>query len=96
MRGCSAAFMASRARSSTESCAPARIVSHARPAPSGNEPEFARMVQKESGIGAQILSDLQLQRVRLLTNHPRKVVALKAYGIEITEQVPLSKAAAVK
>jgi len=62
----------------------------------GDEPEFARMVQKESGIGAQILSDLQLKSVRLLTNHPRKVVALEAYGIKITEQVPLSKTPVVK
>ncbi len=73
---------------------PARIVSHARPVPSENEPEFARRVQHESGIGAQILSDLQLKTVRLLTNHPRKVVALEAYGIKITEQVPVSKAPA--
>ncbi|MSO20626.1 MAG: 3,4-dihydroxy-2-butanone-4-phosphate synthase [Acidobacteria bacterium] len=71
---------------------PARIVSHARPVPAENEPEFARRVQHESGIGAQILSDLQLKTVRLLTNHPRKVVALEAYGIKITEQVPVSKA----
>ena len=74
-----------------EGDAPARIVSHARPIPTSDEPEFARMVQKESGIGAQILSDLKLKTVRLLTNHPRKVVALEAYGIKITEQVPLSK-----
>jgi 3,4-dihydroxy 2-butanone 4-phosphate synthase / GTP cyclohydrolase II len=75
---------------------PARIVSHPRPAPIEDEPAFARRVQHESGIGAQILSDLQLKSVRLLTNHPRKVVALEAYGIKITEQVPLSKAEAVK
>jgi 3,4-dihydroxy 2-butanone 4-phosphate synthase / GTP cyclohydrolase II len=43
----------------------------------------------ESGLGAQILSDLGLHTIRLLTNHPRKVVGLDAYGIEIVEQVPL-------
>ncbi|MHB8755807.1 MAG: 3,4-dihydroxy-2-butanone-4-phosphate synthase [Candidatus Acidiferrales bacterium] len=48
-----------------------------------------RMVQRESGIGAQILIDLGLQRIRVLTNHPRKVVALEGYGLEIAEQVPL-------
>jgi len=45
--------------------------------------------QHENGIGAQILSDLGLHTIRLLTNHPRKVVGLEAYGIEIVEQVPV-------
>jgi 3,4-dihydroxy 2-butanone 4-phosphate synthase/GTP cyclohydrolase II len=42
-----------------------------------------------AGEGAQILSDLGLHTIRLLTNHPRKVVGLEAYGIEIVEQVPV-------
>ena len=49
-----------------------------------------RRVQRESGIGAQILIDLGLRRIRVLTNHPRKVVALEGYGLEIAEQVPLA------
>ena len=49
-----------------------------------------RFVQHESGIGAQILIDLGLRRIRVLTNHPRKVVALEGYGLEIADQVPLS------
>jgi 3,4-dihydroxy 2-butanone 4-phosphate synthase/GTP cyclohydrolase II len=49
-----------------------------------------RLVQRESGIGAQILIDLGLRRIRVLTNHPRKVVALQGYGLEIADQVPLS------
>jgi 3,4-dihydroxy 2-butanone 4-phosphate synthase / GTP cyclohydrolase II len=49
-----------------------------------------RLVQRESGIGAQILIDLGLRRIRVLTNHPRKVVALEGYGLEISDQVPLS------
>jgi 3,4-dihydroxy 2-butanone 4-phosphate synthase/GTP cyclohydrolase II len=48
-----------------------------------------RQLQHESGLGAQILSDLGLHTIRLLTNHPRKVVGLEAYGIEIVEQVPV-------
>jgi 3,4-dihydroxy 2-butanone 4-phosphate synthase/GTP cyclohydrolase II len=47
--------------------------------------------QHESGIGAQILADLGLSTIRLLTNHPRKVLGLDAYGIEIVEQIPILK-----
>ena len=48
-----------------------------------------RQIQREIGIGAQILSDLQLRRIRLLTNRPKKVAALEGFGIEIVEQVPV-------
>ncbi len=48
-----------------------------------------RQTQREIGIGAQILSDLGLRRVRLLTNRPKKVAALEGFGIEIVEQVPV-------
>jgi 3,4-dihydroxy 2-butanone 4-phosphate synthase/GTP cyclohydrolase II len=44
---------------------------------------------RDYGVGAQILSDLGLHRIRLLTNNPRKVVGLEGYGLEITERVPL-------
>jgi 3,4-dihydroxy 2-butanone 4-phosphate synthase/GTP cyclohydrolase II len=48
-----------------------------------------RIVQHESGIGAQILIDLGLKSLRVMTNHPKKVVALDGYGLHITEQVPI-------
>jgi 3,4-dihydroxy 2-butanone 4-phosphate synthase/GTP cyclohydrolase II len=54
------------------------------------DPGVQRVIQHESGIGAQILKDLGLRRIRVLTNLPRKVVALKGYGIEIADQVPLA------
>ncbi len=53
-------------------------------------PESERRTQREIGLGAQILSDLNLRRIRLLTNHPRKVAALEGFGIEIVEQVPVA------
>ena len=53
-----------------------------------------RLIQRESGIGAQILIDLGLQRIRVLTNHPKKVVALEGYGLEIADQVALGVGAA--
>jgi 3,4-dihydroxy 2-butanone 4-phosphate synthase / GTP cyclohydrolase II len=55
-------------------------------------PESQRRTQREIGIGAQILSDLNLKRIRILTNHPRKVAGLEGFGIEIVEQVPVSAA----
>jgi 3,4-dihydroxy 2-butanone 4-phosphate synthase/GTP cyclohydrolase II len=52
-------------------------------------PEQQRRIQREIGTGAQILSDLNLHTIRLLTNHPRKVAALEGFGIHIVEQVPI-------
>ena len=44
---------------------------------------------RDYGIGAQILRDLGLRRIRLLTNNPKKLHALEGFGLEIAEQVPL-------
>lgn len=44
---------------------------------------------REYGIGAQILTDLGVRKVRLMTNNPRKIVALKGYDLAIVERVPL-------
>ncbi|MBI4463030.1 MAG: 3,4-dihydroxy-2-butanone-4-phosphate synthase [Acidobacteria bacterium] len=53
------------------------------------DPAHQRQIQRESGIGAQILSDLNARTIRLLTNHPRKVAALEGFSIQIIEQVPI-------
>ncbi|MCD4828347.1 MAG: bifunctional 3,4-dihydroxy-2-butanone-4-phosphate synthase/GTP cyclohydrolase II [Candidatus Cloacimonetes bacterium] len=44
---------------------------------------------RDYGIGAQILRDIGLHRIRLLTNNPRKLVGLAGYGLEVTERVPI-------
>jgi 3,4-dihydroxy 2-butanone 4-phosphate synthase/GTP cyclohydrolase II len=45
--------------------------------------------QRDYGIGAQILSDLGIRTMRLLTNNPRKFVGLQGYGLSVAEPVPL-------
>ncbi len=44
---------------------------------------------RDYGIGAQILKDLGVTKMRLLTNNPRKITGLKGYGLEVIERVPL-------
>ncbi|NNC88809.1 MAG: bifunctional 3,4-dihydroxy-2-butanone-4-phosphate synthase/GTP cyclohydrolase II [Akkermansiaceae bacterium] len=44
---------------------------------------------RDYGMGAQILHDLGVRRIKLLTNNPKKVVGLEGYGLELVEQVPL-------
>jgi 3,4-dihydroxy 2-butanone 4-phosphate synthase/GTP cyclohydrolase II len=46
------------------------------------------MTQRDFGVGAQILRDLDVCKLRLLTNHPRRRVGLIGYGLEIVENVP--------
>ena len=50
----------------------------------GHKPDF-----RDYGIGAQILADLGLEKIRLLTNNPRKIVGLEGYGLKVVERVPL-------
>jgi len=44
---------------------------------------------RDYGIGAQILADLGVRKIRLLTNNPRKVIGLEGYGLQVVETVPI-------
>ena len=44
---------------------------------------------RDYGIGAQILVDLGLSSIRLLTNNPKKIVGLEGYGLTVTDQIPI-------
>ncbi len=44
---------------------------------------------RDYGIGAQILVDLGVRKMRLLTNNPKKIVGLQGYGVEVTDRVPI-------
>jgi 3,4-dihydroxy 2-butanone 4-phosphate synthase/GTP cyclohydrolase II len=44
---------------------------------------------RDYGIGAQILADLGIRKIRLMTNNPRKIVGLEGYGMEVVERVPI-------
>jgi 3,4-dihydroxy 2-butanone 4-phosphate synthase/GTP cyclohydrolase II len=44
---------------------------------------------RDYGIGAQILVDLGVKNLRLLTNNPKKIVGLEGYGLSVVEQIPI-------
>jgi 3,4-dihydroxy 2-butanone 4-phosphate synthase/GTP cyclohydrolase II len=50
----------------------------------GFEPDL-----RDYGIGAQILADLGLHDIRMLTNNPKKVIGLEGYGLKVVEQLPI-------
>ncbi len=66
------------------------LLTHGRAQSTFLPSERHQPLQHESGVGAQILSDLGLSTIHLLTNHPRKVVGLEGFGIQITRQIPFA------
>lgn len=60
------------------------------PSPGRPEPQQG-MDLRDYGIGAQMLRTLGLTRIRLLTQHPRKIIGLDGYGVEIVEQIDLAR-----
>src|SRR5439155_2592939 len=47
---------------------------------------------RDYGIGNQILADLRLTTVRILTNNPKKIIGIEGFGIDVVEQVPIETA----
>ena len=75
---------------SGETNLPAESETHGRKGVDANETIAFRGEQREYGIGAQILASMNIHSMRILSNHPRKLVALKAYGLQILTQVPFT------
>ena len=47
---------------------------------------------RDYGIGAQILRDLGVRKMRLMTNNPKKIIGLEGYGLQVVERVPIEVA----
>ena len=69
---------------------PARVVFHREQRSREGCEERAHRTLRQVGLGGQILSDLGIHKIRLLTNTPTHVPALQGFGIEIVEQIPVS------
>jgi 3,4-dihydroxy 2-butanone 4-phosphate synthase/GTP cyclohydrolase II len=65
-----------------------RLIFHRDPQPQMTA-AHQRKTQRDIGVGAQILSDLNLRSIRVLTNHPKRAAGLEGFGIAIAEQVPI-------
>jgi 3,4-dihydroxy 2-butanone 4-phosphate synthase/GTP cyclohydrolase II len=68
---------------------PARVVFHREQRSREGSDDKAHRTLRQVGLGGQILSDLGIHKIRLLTNTPTHVPALQGFGIEIVEQVPV-------
>jgi 3,4-dihydroxy 2-butanone 4-phosphate synthase/GTP cyclohydrolase II len=75
---------------------PHRVVFHREQRSRERQGERTERTLRQVGLGGQILSDLGIRKIRLLTNTPTHVPALQGFGIEIVEQVPVAVGAKVR
>ena len=77
--------------SSRSTCAPRPYSpsSSLRLSPQSTAPRPHGGTLREYGLGAQVLRELGLCKIRLLTNNPRKIAGIQGYGLELVESVPL-------
>jgi 3,4-dihydroxy 2-butanone 4-phosphate synthase/GTP cyclohydrolase II len=75
---------------------PPRVLFHREQRLREKHDEKAHRTLRQVGLGGQILSDLGIHKIRLLTNTPTHVPALQGFGIEIVEQVPVSVVAGAR
>jgi 3,4-dihydroxy 2-butanone 4-phosphate synthase/GTP cyclohydrolase II len=79
-----------RARATARTALRAKVAAPTGPGPAANE--GASMDARTYGIGAQILFELGVRRLDLLTNHPKRIQGLEGYGLRIVRQTPLQSA----
>ena len=70
---------------------PGRIVFHREARARERQEDRQQRILREVGLGGQILADLGIHRIRLLSNTPTKVPALEGFSVEIVEQVPVAR-----
>jgi 3,4-dihydroxy 2-butanone 4-phosphate synthase/GTP cyclohydrolase II len=78
------------------SAVPNRVTFHRDPRQRERGDDRAQRILRQVGLGGQILSDLGIHKIRLLTNRPTHVPALQGFGIEIVEQIPVSQPGVVR
>jgi 3,4-dihydroxy 2-butanone 4-phosphate synthase / GTP cyclohydrolase II len=79
-----------------KSVTPPRVMFHREQRSREGSDDRAQRTLRQVGLGGQILSDLGIHKIRLLTNTPTHVPALQGFGIEIVEQVPIPISAGVR
>jgi 3,4-dihydroxy 2-butanone 4-phosphate synthase/GTP cyclohydrolase II len=77
------------------SVTPHRVMLHRELRAKEHSEEKSQRTLRQVGLGGQILSDLEIHKIRLITNTPTHVPALQGFGIEIVEQVPVAFAGGV-
>jgi 3,4-dihydroxy 2-butanone 4-phosphate synthase/GTP cyclohydrolase II len=88
-------YVCPRGRASVLAELDARAIGKAATSTPGETAAAAEARLRNFGLGAQVLAHLGVGRIRLLTNHPRRIVGVAGYGLEIVECLPIGAPAKV-